>query len=147
MLDDLYQDVIMEHNARPKHYGRLKNASQSAKGFNPICGDTVIIDITCALDGSISSVGFESDGCAISKAAASIMTDSINKKSEDDIAIIINRFLAMTTTEVKGITIERDGDMAALSGVRKFPSRIKCANLPWYTLRAALSGEELATTE
>ena len=147
MLDDLYKDVIMDHNARPKHYGRLGDASHTAKGFNPICGDMIIIDINRSTGGSVESVGFESNGCAISKAAASIMTESINEKTSSQIEELISNFIEMTTKEVEGITIETVGDMAALSGVRKYPSRIKCANLPWHTLRAALQGEAIATTE
>jgi nitrogen fixation protein NifU and related proteins len=147
MLDELYQDVIMDHNARPKHYGRLKKATKTAKGFNPICGDTIIIDIHQGGDGHIAEVAFESNGCAISKAAASIMTESVNTKSEEEIEVLMNNFIEMTTTEMSGVSFESDGDMAAFSGVRMYPSRIKCANLPWHTLKAALQGEKIASTE
>ena len=147
MLDELYQEVILDHNNRPKHYGRLSAATHSAKGYNPICGDTVVLDIERNDDGTVKAVGFESNGCAISKAAASIMTDSVNQKTEEEIEGIIEKFLAMTTSEVDSYSLELDGDMAALSGVRMYPSRIKCANLPWHTLRAALKGEVIASTE
>ena len=147
MLDELYQEVILDHNNRPKHYGRLTKVTNTAKGYNPICGDTIVLDIESNEDGSIKEVGFESNGCAISKAAASIMTESVNKKDEQEIQKIIDKFIEMTTSEVKRYSIDIDGDMAALSGVRMYPSRIKCANLPWHTLRAALKGDDVATTE
>ena len=147
MLDELYQDVIMDHSSRAKLNGRLNSPTHSARGYNPICGDEIIIDIEKGEGGHIVAVGFESTGCAISKAATSVMTERINQKSERDIEAIMNRFFEITTQGIDGMTIKTDGDIAAFFGIRNYPSRIKCANLPWHTLRAALAGEKIATTE
>lgn len=147
MLDELYQDVIMEHTTRPRHYGRISSATHTAKGYNPICGDMVIVDIIRTNDGVISDIMFEGTGCAISRAASSVMTDMVADKSGEEIEEMIASFLEFTTAQSEHVSFDTHGDMAAFSGVRKYPSRIKCANLPWHTLKAVLQGDEVATTE
>ena len=137
-LRDLYQQVILDHNRKPRNFGTLARANRTAKGYNPLCGDqvTVYLDID---DGVIKDVAFQGSGCAISKAAASMMTSSIAGKSEREAE-------ALFRTVHAALTEGRDGDVATLgklavfAGVREFPSRIKCATLPWHTLHAALTG-------
>jgi len=143
MLEDLYQELILEHNANPKYYGRLKKSTHTAKGYNPVCGDIIIVDIERSEEGRVVAIGFESNGCAISKSAASIMTESVSKKTSGEIERIAERFIQITTGEgalSRNSTIE---SFKAFSGVHNYPSRIKCANLPWATLKAALSGDEI----
>ena len=147
MLDDLYQDIILEHNAHPKHYGRLKKTTHTAKGYNPVCGDIIIVDINRNDEGRVVAIGFESNGCAISKSAASIMTESVSQKNSDEIGRIAERFIQITTGTGSLAHKSYIESFQALSGVRNYPSRIKCANLPWVTLKAALSGDEIITTE
>jgi nitrogen fixation NifU-like protein len=137
-LRDLYQQVILDHNRKPRNFGTLARANRTAKGYNPLCGDQVAVYLDVD-DGVIKDVAFQGSGCAISKAAASMMTSSIAGKSEREAE-------ALFRTVHAALTEGRDGDVATLgklavfAGVREFPSRIKCATLPWHTLHAALTG-------
>ena len=137
-LTDLYQEVILDHNKRPRNFHALPDASHTAEGYNPLCGDRLTLYLKVA-DGVISDVAFEGAGCAISKASASLMTDAIKGKTIAEVRDLFTRFQAMVTLPLdQEIDSERMGKLAALGGVRTFPVRIKCASLAWHTLKAAL---------
>jgi nitrogen fixation NifU-like protein len=141
-LEELYQEIIMEHNRRPKNFRALDDAGRSANGFNPFCGDTITLYLDMA-DDVIAEVGFQGSGCAISRASASMMTESIKGKSSAEAEAIFQDFHQMLTRGPDGeFDSERLGDLELLAGVSEFPTRIKCAILSWHTLKAALKGQE-----
>lgn len=146
-LLDLYQEVILDHNRAPHNYRRLANASKTALGHNPLCGDQLTLYLNVE-DGVIADVSFLGSGCAISKASASIMTDEMKGKTVEDAEALFDRFHAMLTgapdarPDTKGL-----GKLAVFAGVREFPVRVKCATLAWHTLKSALQGESSASTE
>ena len=145
-LDDLYQEVILDHNKKPRNYHRLDDANRQAEGFNPLCGDQITVYLRLA-DGVIEDIAFQGSGCAISKASASLMTSALKGKSEREAEALFGRFHDLVTTEASQDP-ESLGKLAVFSGVREFPARVKCASLAWHTLRAALAGEARpATTE
>ena len=136
-LSDLYQEVILDHNRRPRNFRVLENATHQAEGYNPLCGDR--LSLFLALDGDvITDVGFQGSGCAISKASASLMTDRLKGSSVAEARALFGRFHTMVTTP-PDVEVEDLGKLSALAGVREFPVRIKCASLAWHTLKAALS--------
>ncbi len=144
-LSDLYQEVILDHNRRPRNFRELPAASHHAEGYNPLCGDR--LDLFLRIDGGVvTDVGFQGSGCAISKASASLMTDSIKGKTVADVRALFDRFHRMVTTPPDR-PVEDLGKLSAFSGVREFPVRVKCASLAWHTLKAALEREEKASTE
>ncbi|HEX5474195.1 MAG TPA: SUF system NifU family Fe-S cluster assembly protein [Vicinamibacterales bacterium] len=136
-LDDLYQEVILDHNRRPRNFHTLAGASHQAEGYNPLCGDRLTLYLRVE-DGIITDVGFVGSGCAISKASASLMTDAIKGRSVADARALFTRFHGMVTTP-PDVEVEDLGKLSALAGVREFPVRVKCASLAWHTLEAALS--------
>ena len=145
-LNDLYQAIILDHNKRPRHYGELTNATHVAEGYNPLCGDRIEVFLKLSGD-QIEAIQFECASCAICKASASIMVESLVGQSllvGESIQESVYRILKMDTETV---TLGVQGEVAALSGVRNFPTRIKCATLPWHTYKAALRGEAKAVTE
>jgi nitrogen fixation NifU-like protein len=150
-LSDLYQELILDHNRRPRNYGALADADHTARGYNPLCGDK--LTIYAKLDGDrISGLSFEGSGCAISKASASLLTEAVKGKTVEEAGALFARVHAMLTTpvgkHVQDADLESMGKLAALSGVREFPVRVKCASLAWHTLKAALEGKgETAKTE
>ena len=135
-LRDLYQEVILDHNRRPRNFGKLATANRHAEGYNPLCGDrlTVWLDLS---DGTIRDIAFEGSGCAISKASASMMTSELKGKTTAEAEATFRKFHRMVTEE-GAVDPEELGKLAAFSGVREFPVRVKCASLPWHTLDAAL---------
>jgi nitrogen fixation NifU-like protein len=141
-LSDLYQEVILDHNRRPRNFGVLANATRIANGHNPLCGDR--LKLYLRLDGDrIADVSFEGSGCAISKASASLMTDAIKGQSIADAVALFDRFRSVVTTPVDEPIDEASvGKLAVLAGVREFPARVKCASLAWHTLKAALDGAD-----
>ena len=141
-LSDLYQEVILDHNRSPRNFRRMEGASHHAEGFNPLCGDRVTVFVQIEGD-RIADVTFEGSGCAISKASASLMTDELKGSTVADARRLFERFHRMVTTP-SDQAVEELGKLSALAGVREFPVRVKCATLPWHTLKAALAGE--ATT-
>ena len=144
-LNDLYQEVILDHNRRPRNFHALENASHRAEGYNPLCGDRLTLYLK--LDGDlISDIGFEGAGCAISKASASLMTDAIKGRTVPDARSLFDRFHRMVTTPMDE-DVEDLGKLSVLAGVREFPVRVKCASLAWHTFRAALEGAQKASTE
>ena len=144
-LHELYQDIILDHNKRPRHYGVLEGHTHTAEGYNPLCGDK--INIYLKLDGDrIEDVRFEAAACAICKASASMMTEELQGKTLAEASQADHRINEILSTDTE-VDIVLDGEYAALAGVRKFPARIKCATLPWHTYEAALKGEAKAVTE
>jgi nitrogen fixation protein NifU and related proteins len=144
-LNDLYQEVILDHNKRPRNFRVLERPSHHAEGFNPLCGDR--LDLFINVEGDrIADVGFQGSGCAISKASASLMTDAIKGRSVAEVRDLFERFHRMVTTPPDR-SVEDLGKLSVLAGVREFPVRVKCASLAWHTLKAALEREERATTE
>ena len=146
-LTDLYQEVILDHNRRPRNFHALADATRIANGHNPLCGDKLRLYLR--LDGDrIADVGFEGSGCAISKASASLMTDAVKGQTIDDATALFDRFHQIVTTPIdEPIDEESVGKLAVLAGVREFPARVKCASLAWHTLKAALSGVDVVKTE
>ncbi|HEU4400833.1 MAG TPA: SUF system NifU family Fe-S cluster assembly protein [Candidatus Polarisedimenticolia bacterium] len=145
-LDDLYQEVILDHNKRPRNFRRLEGASRHAEGFNPLCGDRVTVYV--ALDADVvRDVSFEGSGCAISKASASMMTEILKGKTRAEAEALFKVFHALVTGEPKASAAAPDlGKLVVFSGVREFPVRVKCATLAWHTLRAALDNRQETTS-
>jgi len=144
-LNDLYQEVILDHNRRPRNFHALADASHSAEGYNPLCGDRLTLYLKVA-DGVVQDVSFEGAGCAISKASASLMTDAVKGKSIAEAQALFERFHRMVTTPPEQ-PVEDLGKLSALAGVREFPVRVKCASLAWHTLKAAMTNERRTSTE
>jgi nitrogen fixation NifU-like protein len=144
-LSDLYQEVILDHNRRPRNFRRIERPSHKAEGYNPLCGDRVSVFLQVEGD-RIADLSFEGTGCAISKASASLMTDRLKGCTVGEAQDLFRRFQQMVTTPT-GTAVEDLGKLSALAGVREFPVRVKCASLAWHTLKAALDREEKVSTE
>jgi nitrogen fixation NifU-like protein len=145
-LRELYQDVILEHSKAPRNYGELPKADHKAEGFNPLCGDHFTLYVSLEGD-SIRDIRFQGSGCAISKASASMMTQSVKGKTKQEAEQLFQRFHNLVTGHGNGSPGEL-GKLAAFSGVSEFPVRVKCATLAWHTLQAALAGkQETVSTE
>ena len=142
-LEDLYQEVVMDHNRRPRNFKKPENAQRSADGFNPLCGDQLSLYLNVDDDGVIEDIGFEGSGCAISKATASMMTEAIKGKNVEHAAEVFEAFRHMLTRKPEEeYDYDLLGDLEILQGVSQFPTRIKCATLSWHTLNSALDGKE-----
>ena len=141
-LRDLYQEVILEHSKAPRNYRELPNANQKAEGYNPLCGDHFTVYLEVEGD-SIRDISFQGSGCAISKASASMMTQSLKGKTKADAEELFGRFHDMVTGHEpsNGAPVEL-GKLTVFSGVSEFPVRVKCATLAWHTLQAALEGKQ-----
>ncbi|HEX3913024.1 MAG TPA: SUF system NifU family Fe-S cluster assembly protein [Steroidobacteraceae bacterium] len=140
-LTDLYRDVILDHNRRPRNFGSLESADASVEGFNPLCGDHLTLRLK--LDGdTINDIRFEGQGCAISTASASLMTEAVKGKSRDAALALFERVHQLLTDDAAPPADEL-GKLAALSGVREYPARVKCASLCWHTLASALQAADL----
>ena len=146
-LDELYQQIIVEHNRSPRNFKRLDDATRSADGDNPLCGDRITVFVK--LDGDvISDIAFQGKGCAISKSSASLMTGAVKGRKVVEAERLFHEFRDMVSGDHPITDPKSLGKLAAFAGVRRFPSRIKCANLAWHTLHAALAGAaESVTTE
>jgi nitrogen fixation NifU-like protein len=137
-LKDLYQEVIFDHNRNPRHFGKLAHASCHAEGFNPLCGDKVSVYLKFDDQDVIQDVAFDGSGCAISVATASLMTETLVGKTRREAEELFERFHSMMmSNDTKNAPADL-GKLEVLSGVKEFPSRIKCATLAWHTLLAAL---------
>jgi nitrogen fixation NifU-like protein len=135
-LSDLYQEVILDHNRRPRNFRQIDQASRRQEGYNPLCGDRLIVYVK--LDGHrIADVSFEGTGCAISKASASLMTEALKGKTVEEARELFDRFHDMVTSPPE-VAAPDLGKLSVLSGVREYPTRIKCASLAWHTLKAAV---------
>lgn len=135
-LRDLYQQVILDHNRKPRNFRTIADANRTAEGYNPLCGDQITLYLTVEA-GVVKDAAFQGSGCAISKAAASMMTASVIGKPEGQVDALFQRVRAMLTGANGAAEV---GKLAVFAGVREFPSRIKCVTLAWHTLQAALSG-------
>ena len=148
-LVDLYQEMVLDHNNRPRNFRKLEDASNTADGYNPLCGDQISIYLKVE-DGVIEDVGFQGVGCAISKSSASMMTQSIKGKTVKEAEALFQDFHTMVTRE-PGAEYDSSslGELEVLSGVCAFPTRIKCASLAWHTMTASLNNKQNgpATTE
>ena len=147
-LDELYQEVILDHNKSPRNFRAMVNANRKAEGYNPLCGDHVTVFLHID-NGVIDDISFEGSGCAISKASASMMTTELKGKKEEDAEQLFQKVHKMLTGDVGAESApEQLGKLAILSGVCKFPARVKCASLAWHTVNSALKGAtQPATTE
>jgi nitrogen fixation NifU-like protein len=145
-LRELYQQVILDHNRNPRNFHELANATRKVDGYNPLCGDHYTIYLQ--LDGDvIKDIGFTGNGCAISKASASVMSSSVKGKTVGEANELFEKFHRLVTGE-GGLDAAEYGRFAAFSGVSEFPARVKCATLAWHTLKCALAGEaETVSTE
>jgi nitrogen fixation NifU-like protein len=144
-LNELYQEVILDHNRRPRNFRALADASHRAEGYNPLCGDRLTLYLKVDA-GVVTDVSFEGAGCAISKASASLMTDAVKGRSVAEAEALFERFHRMVTTPPEQ-PVEDLGKLSALAGVREFPVRVKCASLAWHTLKAAMADEKRTSTE
>ena len=144
-LSDLYQEVILDHNKRPRNFHALEQPSHSAEGYNPLCGDRLNLFVKVEGD-VITDIAFQGSGCAISKASASLMTDALKGRTVQEARQLFDRFHRMVTTPTDR-TVEDLGKLSVLAGVREFPVRVKCASLAWHTLKAALDRTPGASTE
>lgn len=143
-LDELYQNVILDHNRSPRNYRVVDGANRHAEGNNPLCGDR--IGVWLRLDGDvIADVGFQGNGCAISKASASLMTTVVKGRTVREAEELFGRFHELVTGEA-GAAREGLGKLGVFRGVAAFPIRVKCASLPWHALKAALDGPETVVT-
>ncbi len=141
-LQDLYQEVVIDHNRRPRNFRKPEGANCNAEGFNPLCGDQITLYLTVK-DGAVTDVGFQGAGCAISKASASMMTESIKGKTAAEAREVFKAFHRMITrVQPEDSDSELLGDLEVLEGVSEYPARIKCASLSWHALQAALNGAQ-----
>lgn len=139
-LRDLYQEVILEHSRAPRNFKAPASANHRAEGYNPLCGDRFTVYLE--MDGdTVRDIGFEGSGCAISKASASMMTQSVKGRTKAEAEKIFHRFHEMVTGNAHGDAADL-GKLAVFSGVSEFPMRVKCATLAWHTLEAALEGKQ-----
>ena len=146
-LRDIYQEVILEHAKSPRNFHVLEKPTMKAEGYNPLCGDRCTVYI--ALEGNvIEDIGFQGSGCAISRASASMMTQSLKGRTVSEAEDLFHRFVGLATGRGGNGNHEEFGKLAAFGGVAEFPTRVKCATLAWHTLQAALHGDrEPVTTE
>ena len=146
-LSELYQQVILDHNKKPRNFQRLEGANRSAEGFNPLCGDQLTVYLQMD-EGVVREVSFVGTGCAISKASASMMTQAVKGRTREEALTLFDEFHRMVTGELDEESEPNQlGHLKIFAGVRDYPARVKCASLPWHTMHAALEGEESATTE
>jgi len=139
-LRELYQELILEHSKAPRNHRRLAEANRKAEGYNPLCGDHFIIYVRMVGD-SIQDISFEGSGCAISKASASLMTQSLKGKTTAEAKQLFEHFHRTVTGEANGDSAQL-GKLSVFRGVSEFPARVKCATLAWHTLEAALQGKQ-----
>jgi nitrogen fixation protein NifU and related proteins len=147
-LKELYQQVILDHNKSPRNFRSIENATQHAEGYNPLCGDHVDVYLLIE-DGIIKDVSFKGEGCAISKASASLMTQILKGKTREEAEILFEKFHDLVTGKLgNNTTIDELGKLAVFAGVQEFPVRVKCASLAWHTMMNALNNkDEKVTTE
>jgi nitrogen fixation NifU-like protein len=146
-LSELYQQVILDHNKRPRNFCKLEEANRTAEGYNPLCGDQLTVYLQLE-DETVRDISFEGSGCAISKAAASMMTQSIKGKTRQEAEKLFDEFHRMVTGQLDEETAPNNlGRLTIFSGVRDFPARVKCASLSWHTMHAALNNAGVVSTE
>ncbi len=141
---DLYQQVILDHNKKPRNFGKIEDASHSAEGFNPLCGDHIWVYVQVGGDQTISDVKFEGSGCAICKASASMMTLAIKGKSPGEALELFTDFQSLLKGDASS---EKLGKLKIFSGIWQYPARVKCAALAWHALNGALTEKQSVSTE
>ena len=152
-LRELYQEVILDHGKNPRNFGAMDDANRAARGDNPMCGDRITVYLTVDEDGVIREASFSGQGCAISKASASMMTEIVKGKTVDDAKELFQSFHNMCTKDHCDMSAHEESDpdaverLTVLSGVRQFPVRVKCATLAWHTLNAATTSADEAEPE
>ncbi|HEY3282650.1 MAG TPA: SUF system NifU family Fe-S cluster assembly protein [Armatimonadota bacterium] len=145
-LRELYQEVILDHNRSPHNFRQIENATRKAEGYNPLCGDRLTLYLRLD-NGVIRDVAFQGSGCAISKASASLMTDSLKGKSVEEAEALFELFHDMVSRDMDAdFDPDELGKLAVFQGVCEFPARVKCASLAWHTLKAALSSQDQPVT-
>ena len=146
-LSELYQQVILDHNKKPRNFQKLESANRVSEGFNPLCGDQLTVYMLMD-EAVVRDLSFVGTGCAISKAAASMMTQAVKGKTREEAQVLFDEFHRMVTGELDA---ESEGNhlgrLKIFAGVRDYPARVKCASLPWHTMHAALEGEGAVSTE
>jgi nitrogen fixation NifU-like protein len=147
-LRELYQEVILDHSKRPRNFRGMKEANRRANGHNPLCGDRVTVFLHVEGD-VVRDVSFQGSGCSISTASASMMTDALKGKTSAEVKALFERFHELVTADPSKAAAGSAelGKLAVFAGVHEFPMRVKCASLPWHTMRAALEGGDRASTE
>jgi nitrogen fixation NifU-like protein len=145
MIDDLYQETILDHSKRPRNHHEMADANRRAEGYNPLCGDKLKLYLKLEND-IVQDASFEGSGCAISTASASLMTESLKGKTREEALKLLDKFHDLLTTDA---TAAKDlGKLVVFCGVRDYPARVKCATLAWHTLKSALAdSDEVASTE
>jgi nitrogen fixation NifU-like protein len=145
---ELYQQVILDHNKKPRNFRAIENASLTAEGYNPLCGDQLKLYVKLDAEDRIEDISFEGSGCAISKAAASLMTVNVKGKSVAEAEVLFDEFHRLVTGALDPQSPDHHlGRLAVFAGVSEFPARVKCASLAWHALHGALSGAERVSTE
>ena len=142
----LYQEVIMDHNKKPRNYGKLTPSTHHAEGHNPLCGDHISVRMNMTGD-KVEAIGFEGEACAVCKSSASMMTVAVKGKTRDEAETLTQNFLAMATGKMDMNAPNNMGRLAVFAGVRDLPTRVKCAILPWHTLHAAFNSVQEVSTE
>jgi nitrogen fixation protein NifU and related proteins len=146
-LRELYQEVIFDHNRNPRNFRIMEDANRKVEGFNPLCGDRLTLYLKVK-DGLIEDASFQGQGCAISTASVSLMTELIKGKTEQEAEELFEVLHKITTSQDEAVNLEELGKLAVLAGVREYPARVKCATLAWHTLVAALKNDrDTVTTE
>ena len=146
-LSELYQQVILDHNKKPRNFRKLEAVNRTAEGYNPLCGDQLTVYMQME-DGVVKDISFEGSGCAISKASASMMTQSVKGKTKEEAEALFDEFHRMVMGELdEEATPNHLGRLTIFAGVRDYPARVKCASLPWHTMHAALRGAAATSTE
>ena len=147
-LSELYQEILLEHNRRPRNFRKVDGATHQADGYNPLCGDQISLQLVVgAGTGTVDDAAFQGQGCAISRASASMLTQAVKGGGTADAMAMFDEFHRMLTDPDAELDLDLLGDLEMLAGVIAYPTRIKCAILPWHTLKAALDGDGTATTE
>lgn len=145
---ELYQELVLDHNKKPRNFRIIDPADRETVGHNPLCGDKLVVYVNVSDDGFVEDVSFIGEGCAISKASASMMTTFVKGKHIDEVEIIFQQFHDLTTGKLDPKKDDHKlGKLAIFSGVKDLPSRVKCATLSWHTLHAAITGKEKISTE
>lgn len=137
-LRELYQQIILDHNRAPRNFKQVDGANRVAQGHNPLCGDKLQVYLRVSDDDVIDDIGFQGSGCAISKASASLMTEALKGRSIEQAEDLFEKFHRMVTGNASEPNGQKLGKLAAFAGVKQFPARVKCASLPWHTVRAAI---------
>ena len=145
-LKELYQQVILDHNKSPRNFRKMENASSQAEGYNPLCGDHIDVYVLVE-NGVVKDVSFNGEGCAISKASASVMTSMLKGKTKEEAEKLFNKFHDLVTGKLgDDLDVDELGKLAVFAGVQEFPVRVKCASLAWHTLMSALADKEKKVT-